>query len=101
MEKSINYYKGQAFKNFMELNRWKYEGLKEMLDWSSLFYSWDLPLLNRWYNVSIELYNDSAKLFEALESPLSFRAYRKASEFRDMWEVRYNQTITYLESVGR
>lgn len=100
MSKSINYYKGQAFKLFTEQNNWKYQAIKHMLNLPTNHYASNLDLLNKWHNITIQLYNDSKRLYEALDSPLSFRAYRRASQLLDMFDSKVEQTVILKESRG-
>ena len=99
MDKNINYYKGQAFKLFTEQNNWKYRALKEMLNVSVISYSLNEETLNKWWNISIRLEKDAKELYEALESELSGRAYKRAVELRKMYDIKVHQVIKYKESI--
>jgi hypothetical protein len=100
--KTLNQYKGQAFKLFTEQNIWKYKAIEEMLNMSIIQWSWsDRELFNKWWNESIKLHDEAKKLFESLESPLSYRAYQRAAKLADMFDVKAQQLINYLESVNR
>lgn len=99
LTKDINYYKGQAFKLFTEQNNWKYRALKEMLNVSVISYSLNEATLSKWWNISIQLENDARKLYIALDSNLSRRAYKRAAELRKMYDVKVQQLINYKESI--
>lgn len=99
MTKSINYYKGQAFKLFTEQNNWKYRALKEMLNVSIISYSLNEATLSKWWNISIKLENDARKLYIALDSELSGRAYARAKQLRIMYDEKVRQVIEYNKSI--
>lgn len=99
MAEGINYYKGRAFKVFKELNNWKYRALEEMLNVSVISYSLNEATLNKWWNISIRLEKDAKELYEALESELSGRAYKRAIELRKMYDAKVQQLINYRESI--
>lgn len=99
MDKDINYYKGQAFKLFTELNNWKYIALKEMLNVSVVNYSLNEATLSKWWNISIKLEKDARELYIALDSKLSARAYARAKTLRIMFDEKARQVIEYKESI--
>lgn len=99
MTKDINYYKSQAFKLFTEQNNWKYRALKEMLNVSVISYSLNEATLSKWWNISIRLEKDAKELYEALESELSGRAYKRAVELRRMYDTKVQQLVNYKESI--
>ena len=99
MDKNIKYYKGKAFKLFTELNNWKYIALKEMLNVSVINYSLNEATLSKWWNISIQLEKDAKELYEALESELSGRAYKRAVELRKMYDTKVQQLVNYKESI--
>lgn len=99
MDKDINYYKGQAFKLFTELNNWKYRALKEMLNVSVINYSLNEATLSKWWNISIKLEKDARELYIALDSELSARAYARAKTLRMMFDEKVRQVIEYKESI--
>lgn len=99
MDKDINYYKGRAFKLFTEQNNWKYRALKEMLNVSIISYSLNEATLSKWWNISIQLEKDARKLYIALDSELSGRAYARAKKLRMMYDEKAKQVINYKESI--
>lgn len=99
MTKDINQYKGQGFKLFTELNNWKYRALKEMLNVSVISYSLNEATLSKWWNISIKLEKDARKLYIALDSELSGRAYTRAKTLRIMFDEKVRQVIEYKESI--
>lgn len=99
MEKSINHYKGQAFKLFTEQNNWKYIALKEMLQPTVISYSHNEKTLVKWWNISIQLEKDSRELYMALDSELSGRAFARAKRLRMMYDEKVKQLIKYKESI--
>lgn len=99
MDKSIKYYKGQAFKLFTEQNNWKYRALKEMLNVSVISYSLDEATLGKWWNISIQLEKDARKLYIALDSELSGRAFARAKRLRVMYDEKVRQVIEYKKSI--
>lgn len=99
IDKDINYYKGQAFKLFTELNNWKYRALKEMLNVSFISYSLNESTLIKWWNISIKLEKDARALYIALDSKLSGRAYARAKTLRMMFDEKVRQVIEYKESM--
>lgn len=102
-EKTLNQYKAEAFALYVKNYAWQFKAIEDMLkiSTSSIYYSNQISLLNRWWSISYELKEMSFKLDEALESDRSKRAYKRSCELYELMSKRVEQQIKFNESKGK